>query len=91
MNCKDFSHKALFVSYGVIAYLAIACDLVGDVKTKLSTTGCLTANEFVFTSEQHGRFVYEAAFSSYGVTLVTSRSMAIAGDLEFSVDKTIHS
>ena len=40
--------------YGVIAYLAIAGDLVGDVKTKLSTAGCLTASEFVFTSEQHG-------------------------------------
>ena len=36
MNCKDFGYKALFVSYGVIAYLAIAGDLVGDVKTKLS-------------------------------------------------------
>ena len=49
MNCKDFGYKALFVSYGVIAYLAIASgDLVGDVKTKLSTAGCLTASEFVF-------------------------------------------
>ena len=58
----------------------------------MSTAGCLTASEFVFfTSEQHGGLVYEAAFSSYGVTLLTSRSMAVAGDLEFSVDKTIHS
>ena len=46
---------------------------------------------FFFTSEQHGRLVYEAAFSTYGVNLLTSRSMAIAGDLEFTVDKTIHS
>ena len=61
MNCKDFGYKGLFVSYGVIAYLAIAGDLVSDVKTKLSTAGCLTASEFVFTSEQHGRLVYEAA------------------------------
>ena len=53
--------------------------------------GCLTASEFAFTSEQHGRLVYEAAFSSYGVALLTSRSIAVAGDLEFSVDKTIHS
>ena len=76
----------------MIVYLAIAGDLVGDVKTKLSTAGCLTASEFVFfTSEQHDRLVYEAAFSSYGVTLLTSRSMAIAGNLESSVDKTIHS
>ena len=29
------------MSYGVIAYLAIAGDLVGDVKTKLSTAGRL--------------------------------------------------
>ena len=36
------------MSYGVIAYLAIAGDLVGDVKTKLSTAGCLTASEFVY-------------------------------------------
>ena len=37
------------MSYGVIAYLAIASgDLVGDLKTKLSTAGCLTASEFVF-------------------------------------------
>ena len=48
MNCKDFGYKALFVSYGMIVYLAIAGDLVGDVKTKLSTAGCLTASEFVF-------------------------------------------
>ena len=53
MNCKDFGYKALFVSYGVIAYFAIDGDLVGDVKTKLSTAGCLTASEFVFTSKQH--------------------------------------
>ena len=80
------------MSYGAIAYIsAIAGDLVGDVKTELSTAGCLTVSEFVFTSEQHGRLVCEAAFSSYGVTLLTSRSMAVAGDLEFSVDKTIHS
>ena len=38
----------------MIAYLAIAGDLFGDVKTKLSTVGCLKASEFVFTSEQHG-------------------------------------
>ena len=68
-----------------------AGDLVVDVKTKMSIAGCLTASEFAFTSEQHGRLVYEAAFSSYGVALLTSRSMAVAGDLEFSVDKTIHS
>ena len=81
------------MNYGMIAYLSIAGDLVGDVKTKLSTAGCLTASEFVFyfTSEQHGRLVYEAALSSYGVTLLTSRSMAIAGNLEFSIDKTVHS
>ena len=48
MNCKDFGCKALFVSYGVIAYLANAGDLVDDVKKKLSTAGCLTASEFVF-------------------------------------------
>ena len=54
MNCKDFGYKALFVSYSVIAYFAIACwDLVVDVKTNLSTAGCLTASEFAFTSEQH--------------------------------------
>ena len=41
------------MSYGVIAYLTIAGDLVGDVETKLSTAGCLTASELVFTSEQH--------------------------------------
>ena len=41
MNCKDFGYKALFVSYGVIAYFAIAGDLVGGVKTKLSIAGCL--------------------------------------------------
>ena len=41
----------------MIAYLAIAGDLVVDVKTKLSTAGCLTASEFVFTSEQLGRLV----------------------------------
>ena len=77
MNCKDFGYKALLVSYGVIAYLAIAQgDLVGDVKTKLSTAGCLTASEF-------------RADSSYAVTLPTSRSMAVACDLEFSVDKTM--
>ena len=39
-----------------------AGDLVVDVKTKLSIAGCLTASEFAFTSEQHGRLVYEAAF-----------------------------
>ena len=63
MNYKDFGYKALFVSYSVIAYLAIAgWHLVADVKTKLSTAGCLTASEFAFTSEQHGRLVYESAF-----------------------------
>ena len=67
-----------------------AGDLVVDVKTKLSIAGCLTASEFVFTSEQHGRLVCEAAFSSYGVALLTSRPMAVAGNLEFSVDKTIY-
>ena len=51
----------------------------------------LLSSFFFFTSEQHGRLVYEAAFLSYGVNLLTSRSIAIAGDLEFSVDKTIHS
>ena len=30
MNFKDFGYNALFLSYGVIAYLAIAGDLVGD-------------------------------------------------------------
>ena len=54
----DFGYKALFLSYDVIAYLAIAGDLVGNIKTKLSTAGCLTASEFVFTSEQNGRFVH---------------------------------
>ena len=64
MNCKDLCYKALFVSYSVIAYLAIAGwrSIVADVKTKLYTAGCLTASEFAFTSEQHGRLVYEAAF-----------------------------
>ena len=77
MNCKDVGYKALFVSYGVIAYLAIASgDLVGDLKTKLSTA-VLAALQlvscFFFTSEQHGRLVYEAAFSSYGVTVCLPR------------------
>ena len=39
----------------------ILCMLV-DVKTKSSIAGCLTASEFAFTSEQHGKLVYEAAF-----------------------------
>ena len=89
MNCKDFGYKALFVSYSLIAYLAIAQgDLVGQNCLLLAA---LQLVSFVFTSEQHGRLVYLAAFLSYGVTLPTSRSMAVAGDLEFSVDKTIHS
>ena len=75
MNCKDFGYKALFVSYSVLlASRSPAGDLVVDVKTKMSIAGCLTASEFAFTSEQHGRLVYEAAFSSYGVALLTSRS-----------------
>ena len=57
MNCKDFGYKALFLRSGVIAYLTIQLH-VGDVETKLSTAGCLTASEFVFTSEQNGRLVY---------------------------------
>ena len=65
MNCKDFGYKALFVSYSVIVQVTSrspAGDLVADVTTKLSIAGCLTASEFAFTSEQHGRLVYEAAF-----------------------------
>ena len=41
--------------------------VVGDVdfyKDNLSTTGCLTASEFVFTSEKRGRLVYEASLLS---------------------------
>ena len=48
MNCKDLGYKTLFVSYGVIAYIAIAGDLVGDVKTKLSTAGCYLAISLVY-------------------------------------------
>ena len=63
MNCKDFGYKALFVRYSVITYSRSPVgDLVADVKTKLSIAGCLTASESAFTSEQHGRLVYEAAF-----------------------------
>ena len=40
------------MSYGVITYLAITGDLVGNVKTKLSTAGCLTASEFFRTARQ---------------------------------------
>ena len=51
------------MSYSVITYSrSPAGDLVADIKTKLSIAGCLTASEFAFTSEQHGRLVYEAAF-----------------------------
>ena len=35
MNCKDFGYKALFLSYGVIAYIVIAGDLVGDGKDEI--------------------------------------------------------
>ena len=82
------------MSYGVIAYLAIAGDLVSDVKTKLPTAGCLAdivSSSLLQNSMADLIIVYEAAFSSYGVTLLTSRSMAVAGDLKFSIDKTIHS
>ena len=49
--------------YSVITYSRSPVgDLVADVKTKLSIAGCLTASESAFTSEQHGRLVYEAAF-----------------------------
>ena len=60
MNCKDFGYKALFVR--LLTSRTPSGDLVADVKTKLSIAGCLTASEFGFTSEQHGRLVYEAAF-----------------------------
>ena len=57
------------MSYGVIAYLAIAQgDLVGDVKTNFLLLAALQLVSFIFTSEQHGRLVNEAAFSSYGAT-----------------------
>ena len=56
----------VFFSVIFIAWLftsrSPAGDLVADVTTKLSIAGCLTASEFAFTSEQHGRLVYEAAF-----------------------------
>ena len=53
------------MSYGVIAYLVIAHgDLVGDIKTNFLLLAALQLVSFVFTSEQHGRLVYEAAFSS---------------------------
>ena len=44
--------------------------VVGDVdfcEDKMSTAGGLTASEFVFTSERHGRLVFEASFFSFDV------------------------
>ena len=76
----------------VIAWLLTsrspAGDLVADVKTKLSTAGCLTASEFAFTSEQHGRSCVLELWRSFAYLAIY---MAVAGDLEFSVDKNIHS